>query len=206
MWKRTWNTKQACKFCLICSSDQDKKKHILVITLVFTSHHFSVGKSLIRPWGAAQIMAVTMAQQRWRFSLKFADLTLPFGSGTSTELADRVREPLLQGAHRASGAWGAGGRAAWCLRGQWRHRGGDATLAACCRVRVWREETERERERRRLLVKQWGFRQLIKSSLMGHSAEYTQTLHIHIFTINETTMQKKHFVKGNRWIEVLTDH
>lgn len=70
------------------------------------------GKRLIRPRRAAQILAVAVGRKRWRLSLKFADLTLPFGGGTSTEFADRVREPLLQGAHGASGAGGAGGRAA----------------------------------------------------------------------------------------------
>lgn len=138
-----------------------KKEHIFVITSIFTSHQFSMGESLLRPWGAAQIMAVTMGRKRWRLSLKFADLTLPLSSGSSTELADRIREPLLQGAHRASGARGAGGRAAWCLRGQWCHRGWDATLTACCWVRVWKEEIERKREIKGLLVKQWAVWQLI---------------------------------------------
>lgn len=66
------------------------------------------GESLVRPQGAAQILAVTVAWKRWGFSLKFADLTLSFGGGPGTEFADRVCEPLLQGTHRASGARGAG--------------------------------------------------------------------------------------------------
>lgn len=134
------------KLSSIIFSWDKRQKDIFVATLIFTSHQFSMGKSLIRPWWAAQIMAVTMWRKRWRFSLKFADLALPFGSGTCTELADRVREPLLQGAHRAPGAWGAGGRAARCLWRQWCHRGGDATLAACCRVRVWKEKRKREQK------------------------------------------------------------
>lgn len=72
------------------------------------------GQSLIGPWWAAQILAVAVAvgwKRHW-LSLEFTDLTLSFGGGPGTEFTDGVREPLLQGAHRASGAWGAGGRAA----------------------------------------------------------------------------------------------
>lgn len=69
------------------------------------------GESIFRPHRAAQVLAVTVGRKRWRLSLKFADLTLPFGGGPGTELAHRVREPLLQSAHRAPGARRAGGRA-----------------------------------------------------------------------------------------------
>lgn len=92
---------------------QSKHANALVVQLVM-SHQFSVsdrqdGESLIRPRGAAQILDVAVGWQRWRLSFKFADLTFPFGGGPSAELADRVSEPLLQGAHRASGARGAWG-------------------------------------------------------------------------------------------------
>lgn len=70
------------------------------------------GEGLVRPRGAAQILAVAVGRKRWRLSLEFANLTLPFGAGPGAEFADRICEPLLQGAHRASGARGAGGRAA----------------------------------------------------------------------------------------------
>lgn len=70
------------------------------------------GESVIIPRGAAQIQALALGRKRWRLSLKFADLTLAFGGGPDAEFADGVREPLLKGAHGASGTWGAGGRAA----------------------------------------------------------------------------------------------
>ena len=81
---------------------------------IFASHQFSVGdrqdgESLVRSRGVARILAVAVGWERWGFSLKFADLTLSFCGGPSTKFADWVCEPLLQGAHRASGARGARG-------------------------------------------------------------------------------------------------
>lgn len=70
------------------------------------------GEGLVRPWRAAQIVAVAVRRKRWGLSFKFTNLTFPFGSGSGTEFADRVCEPLLQGAHGAPGAGGTGGRAA----------------------------------------------------------------------------------------------
>ena len=81
------------------------------------SHQFSVGdgqdgESVIRPGGAAQFLTVAMGLGRLGLSLKFSELTFPFSCGPSAEFAYRVCEPLLQRAHRAFGAWGAGGRTA----------------------------------------------------------------------------------------------
>lgn len=86
-------------------------------SLLYASHQFSVGdrqdgESVIRPWEAAQVLALAVGWKRSRLSLKFADLTLSFRSGSSAKFADRVCEPFFQGAHRAPGARGAGGRAA----------------------------------------------------------------------------------------------
>lgn len=99
--------------CLISSCDQENKKSASLLHFL-TSHQFSVGdgqdgEGVVEPRGAAQILAVTVGLKRWRLSLEFADLALPFGGGPDAEFADGVREPLLQGAHRASGARGAGG-------------------------------------------------------------------------------------------------
>lgn len=90
------------------------------------SHQFSVGDgqdgvSIIGHGGAAQVLAVLAVTVRWngrRFPLGLARLALSFSRGSGAELTDWVREPLLQGAHRALGARGAGSRAARCLRGQ----------------------------------------------------------------------------------------
>ncbi len=70
------------------------------------------GERLVWSRGAAQVLAMAVGRRRWRLSLKFADLTFPFDGGSGAEFADGVREPLLQGAYRASRARGAGGRAA----------------------------------------------------------------------------------------------
>lgn len=79
------------------------------------------GVSVISSGGAAQVLAVlavTVGWKGWRFPIGLAGLALSFSRGSGTELADRVREPLLQGAHRALGTRGAGGRTARCLWGQ----------------------------------------------------------------------------------------
>lgn len=79
------------------------------------------GVSIVSPGGAAQVLAVLpVAVQRkgWRSPLGLARLALPLSCGAGAELADGVREPLLQGAHGASGTRGAGGRTARWLRGQ----------------------------------------------------------------------------------------
>ena len=70
------------------------------------------GEGVVEPRGAAQILAVALGLKRRRLPLEFADLALPFAGGPDAEFADGFREPLLQGAHGASGARGAGGRAA----------------------------------------------------------------------------------------------
>lgn len=101
------------------------------------------GVSIIWPGGAAKllaVLAVTVQRKGRRFSLDLAQLSLPFSRGSSTEFANGVREPLLQGAHRASGTWGAGSRTARWLRGQWNHRGGDAAFTACCWVWIWEKK------------------------------------------------------------------
>lgn len=84
---------------------------------LLTTHQFSVGdgqdgESVISPGGAALLLAVAVGRKRRRFSLQFPDLTITFGCGPNAEFADGIREPLLQRAHRAPGAWGARGRTA----------------------------------------------------------------------------------------------
>lgn len=102
--ERNCKTHQA-KLCLISSYDQKN------------SHRFSVGdrqdgETLYRPWEAPHILVLAVGWKTCRLSLKFADLTLSFGGGSCAKFADRVCEPFFKGAHRAPGAWGAGGRAA----------------------------------------------------------------------------------------------
>ncbi|TNN56928.1 hypothetical protein EYF80_032826 [Liparis tanakae] len=70
----------------------------LVLTPFSPAAHplFSVGdrqddESIFRPQGAAQILAVAVGRKRGRLSLKFANLTLPFGGGPDAEFADRVQ-------------------------------------------------------------------------------------------------------------------
>lgn len=138
--ERNCKTHQA-KLCLISLYNQKN------------SHRFSVGdrqdgETLYRPWEAPHILVLAVGWKTCRLSLKFADLTLSFGGGSSTKFADRVCEPFFKGAHRAPGAWGAGGRAAWCLWGQRRHGGGDAALTACCRIRVWRKGIKRQEKQK----------------------------------------------------------
>lgn len=73
------------------------------------------GVSVVRPGRAAQVLAVlavAVRRQGWRFPLRLAQLVLSLRRGAGAEFADGVGEPLLQGAHRVSGTWGAGGRTA----------------------------------------------------------------------------------------------
>lgn len=97
--ERNCKTHQA-KLCLISSYDRKN------------SHRFSVGETLYRPWEAPHILVLAVGWKTCRLSLKFADLTLSFGGGSSAKFADRVCEPFFKGAHGAPGARGAGGRAA----------------------------------------------------------------------------------------------
>lgn len=93
------------------------KATVRYVWSLLTTHQFSVGdgqdgEGVISPGGAARLLAVALGRKRRSLSLKFSDLTFTFGCGPGAEFADGIREPLLQGAHRAPGARGARGRTA----------------------------------------------------------------------------------------------